>query len=107
LANIKKKFIFNISSISENKLKTIGLNNYLSWLCMKLKNEVEEGIYFLNKKIMVKCFMLGVLGDNKEIYQLLCLKGNFGKGNFRCRCCDINSNNLNENEKNVIMDNKQ
>jgi hypothetical protein len=103
--DLNKKFIYNLSSISENKLKIIGINNYLFWLCTKLKEEVQDGIYFVEKNKFVKSILLYVLGDNKEIYELLGLKLNFGKGNFKCRCCDINSKDLNDNEKNTILNN--
>jgi hypothetical protein len=103
LISTKKKCIYNISCVSEKKLSKIGLRNYISWLSKKLMNEVEN-IYFFNKNINVKCFLLNILGDNKEIYSILNLKGNFGKGRFNCRVCDHDNFNENETAKNQIMD---
>jgi hypothetical protein len=106
LKKSEKKYTYNISSITESKLKTIGLNNYLYWLCSKLKYEVEEyGIYFIEKNIFAKAILLGCLGDNKEIYELIGFKLNFGRGNFTCRCCD-NSKKEKNNTKNIIYNNQ-
>jgi hypothetical protein len=66
------------------------LNGCQKNLNKKLKQEVENAIYFFNKNILVKCFLRNIMGDNKEIYSILNLKGNFGKGRFNCRICDHN-----------------
>jgi len=71
------------------------LNNFLKFIILKFKNEVENGI-FMNGKL-IKCFLFGIMGDNKEIYQLLMLKTNFGNDRFICRVCDIDLKNLQNN----------
>jgi hypothetical protein len=91
LKNNSKKIIYNICSIEEKLLKKINLNCFLEFLSRKLKKEVEDG--FLINDIFVKAFCLFIIGDNKEQYELLRLKGNFGNNRWCCRCCDYDKQN--------------
>ena len=85
---ISKKVIYNISFIDEKNLKIIGLQNYLSFLITKFKEEVEIGMEF-QENVIVPGFLFNVLRDNAEIYSILNLKISFGKSRFPCRICDF------------------
>jgi hypothetical protein len=87
-----KKHIYNLLCIEEKKLKNININSILEFLCNKIKNEVQN---FYIENILVKSYCLFVIGDNKEIYDLLRLKTNFGTSRWMCRVCDHDKHNLN------------
>jgi len=94
VSKMNKKFIYNIASINK---KNLDLNDFILFLCGKLKNEVESGIMFSNKE-KVPGFLFSIIGDNAEIYNVLNLKISFAKSTFSCRVCDKNTQESNEDK---------
>jgi len=93
LTKLNKKIIYNVSFIKPSNLKSITMEKYLMFLIQKFKNECS--IIEINNKIC-KTYLFSVIGDNVEIYNILNLKVSFALSIFRCRCCDVNTQQTNE-----------
>jgi hypothetical protein len=91
LIKINKKFIYNISFITKEILKEVTMRKYLNYLVKRFKNELSN--VELNGK---SCFGF-LFSDNMEIYNILNLIVSFSKTLFRCRVCDCNTLDTNEN----------
>ncbi len=72
------------------KKNGIKISKLIKFICLKLKVEVECGVQF-SRDLLVPGFLFSVLGDNKEIYDILNLSISFGTSRFPCRICDIDT----------------
>jgi hypothetical protein len=100
LVKMNKKIIYNISFIKPSHLKSITMEKYLMFIIKKLKDECSKiEIKKLKDECSKICFgyLFSIIGDNAEIYNILNLKVSFALSIFRCRCCDINTQETNEN----------
>jgi hypothetical protein len=96
LTNFNKKIIYNLSFIKPSNLKLITMPNYLNFIVNKLKKECSK----IQIKQKIYCgYLFSYVGDNAEIYSMLNLKISFSNSIFRCRCCDTNTQQSNEDTK--------